>query len=378
MRPRPSPSPPLRVTIDGRLMYYRQAGISTYTRRLVQAMAALGDPDCQLHVLLDRRDVDTRWVPASVPILRTVTPAHHASEHLALPIELAALSLSHGPFHIVHFPDFIACRGAFKKVITIHDLYFMEHPEVMSADAARYYGRVRASAQRANHIIAVSAFTQQDILRLMPTVELGKVSVVHEAADLPSAGAISITPTSTNGPNDIPQDPYALFVGTFEPRKNLKTLLQGLALASPQIRLVIVGEAGWVESEPARLAQALGLQDRVSFAGRVSDEALDTLYRQAHAFVFPSLSEGFGLPVLEAMSRGVPVICSDAGALHEVAGDAALLHAPTDAPALAQHLDHLWTDESLRVEYRRRSLQRASQFSWHRAALETLLVYKQQ
>jgi len=356
----------VNVAIDGRLMLYRRAGISLYTRRLVQAMAALQDSEVHLTVLLDRRDADASWVPASVPILRTLTPAHHATEPLALPVELAVLSLRKGPFQLVHFPDFIACRGSFRKVITIHDLYFMEHPEVMSPDAARYYGHIRASARRADHIIAVSHFTCQDAVRLMPEVAPDKISVIHEAADLPaSPTALAINHT-----------PYALFVGTFEPRKNLKTLLHALALASPQIKLTVVGEAGWVDNEPARLAQDLGLQGRVSFAGRVSDAELDTLYQQARVFVFPSLSEGFGLPVLEAMSHGVPVICSDAGALPEVAGTAALLHPSTDAALLAQHLNQFWFDEALHKQYQQRSLQRATQFSWHTAAQETLGIYK--
>ena len=365
-------SRPLRIAVDGRLMYYRRAGISLYTRRLVQAMAALHDPQCSLYILLDRRDEDTNWVPANVALLRTVTPAHHAYEQLTLPVELAALSMRQGPFQVVHFPDFIACRGRFHKVITIHDLYFMEYPEVMSLDAARYYSRIRSSAQQAAHIIAVSNFTRQDVLRLMPGVAADKISVVLEAADVDSTGE----PQTANTPTA--RDPYALFVGTFEPRKNLQTLLQALALTPPQLKLIIVGEAGWVENEPARLAQALGLQDRVAFAGRVSDAELDELYRQARVFVFPSLSEGFGLPVLEAMARGVPVICSNAGALPEVTGDAALLHAPTDAPALAHHLNRLWFDEAVWTDYRGRSLQRAAQFSWQHAAEQTLDIYKRQ
>ena len=140
-------------------MFYRKAGISNYTRRLVQAMAGIGNRLLAINLLMDRRDKDTAWIPSNCKIIRTFTPAHHKYEHLTLPLEL----LRHSALDICHFPDFIACAGRFKKVITIHDLYFMEHPEAMSADGARYYRRVRQSAQRADKIIAVSHFTHTEI-----------------------------------------------------------------------------------------------------------------------------------------------------------------------------------------------------------------------
>jgi glycosyltransferase involved in cell wall biosynthesis len=346
-------------------MYYRRAGISNYTRRLVQAMAAIGDQRLAIGVLVDRRDTDTAWVPASCKIMRTITPAHHKYEHITLPLELA-IPNPQSPITVLHFPDFIACRGRFKKVITIHDLYFMEHPEAMSADGAQYYGRIRQSAKRADRIIAVSHFTRSEILRLMPEIPSSKITVIHEAAD-PSQISNLKSPIS---------GPFALFVGTFEPRKNLSTLLQALAHTPGDFRLVIAGESGWVaNSEPMRIAQELGVSDKVHLAGRVSDEELDGLYRQARFVLVPSLAEGFGLTALEAMSRGTPVICSTGGSLPEVVGDAALLHEPTDGAQLASHINTLWGDDVLRREYAQRALQRASQFSWAKAASETLGIY---
>ena len=121
---------------------------------------------------------------------------------------------------------------------------------------------------------------------------------------------------------------------------------------------------------------AVSPPNRVQLAGRVSDAELDQLYREARMLVFPSLSEGFGLPVLEAMSRGTPVICSRTGSLPEIAGDAAVLVDPLDRPQLAQHMSHMWTDNGLHADYRARGLQRAAQFSWERAARETMAVYQ--
>jgi glycosyltransferase involved in cell wall biosynthesis len=357
---------PLHVAIDGRLMFYRRAGIANYTRRLVQALAALDDDGgapLQLTMLLDRRDVDLGWLPAGVRVRRTVTPAHHPAEAWTLPLELAALDVRER-VDVVHFPDFIACRGRFRKVVTIHDLYFLEHPEVMTPAAARYYGAVAASVRRADRVIAVSEFTRGDIARLLPACA-PRTHVILEAADpAPDGARVEASP------------PYALFVGTFEPRKNLDTLMQALARTPRDVRLVVIGEAGWGAGGPAEAARALGLGDRVHFAGRVDDAALDRWYRGARMLVHPALSEGFGLIVLEAMQRGVPVICSDSGALPEVVGDAALRHAPRDVDGLAAHMAVLWSDPAARAALSERGRARAAQFSWRRAAQETRMVYR--
>jgi glycosyltransferase involved in cell wall biosynthesis len=350
-------------------MFYRTAGISYYTRRLVQALAALPDAGhaFTLSVLMDRRDADTAWLPANVKAIRTVTPAHHPLEHVALPAELAALQIQHSKFNILHSPDFITCAGAFKKVITIHDLYFMQHPEVMSADGARYYGRIRWSAQRADRIIAVSRFTRDDIVRLMPDIDAGKITVVYEASDAPTKG---------NSQSFILNSQFILFVGTLEPRKNITTLLKALERLPNEIRLTIAGADGWGEGDVRQMAGEMNVLERVTFAGRVSDAGLDALYRNARLLAMPSHHEGFGLPVLEAMARGTPVVCSNAGALPEVAGDAALLHDPLDDAALAQHIHALWFDDTRHDHHRRRGIARAAQFSWQRAAEETLDIYR--
>jgi len=360
-------------------MYYRTAGISHYTRRLVQALAALQqiDQPLALSVLMDRRDAGTAWRPAGVKIIRPSTPAHHNFEHLALPIELATRRFLNSQFSILHSPDFITCAGPFKKVITIHDLYFMEHPEVMSAGGARYYNRIHWSAQRADRIMAVSHFTRDDILRLMPEVDAGKITVVHEAAAVVESEERRVQSETDHPPlSTLHSPPYLLFVGTLEPRKNIVTLMKAQQRLPDEMRLVIAGAEGWGESDVKQLAGEMNVIDRITFAGRVSDAELNALYRSARLLAMPSLYEGFGLPVLEAMSRGTPVVCSNAGSLREIAGDAALLHDPLDDATLAQHIHSLWMDDALRAEYRRRGLERASKFSWQRAAQETLNVYR--
>lgn len=350
-----------RVLIDCRLMFYRKAGIAQYTRRLAQALAQL--PNVSVVLLLDRRDTDTSWVPAGARVMRSVTPAHHRYESKMLPMEIA---LRRRTFDVYHAPDFIAPRGSYPKVITIHDLYFMQDTSVMSREGASYYGGTHRSARRADHIIAVSAFTRDDILRLMPDVAPSKVSVVHEAAD---AIPQDMTPRDAGD--------YALFVGTFEPRKNLPTLLRALAQTPTDIKMLIVGARGWDSGAAEQLADELQLRERVRFiAGHLQADELNDIYRNARMLLLPSLYEGFGLPALEAMQRGVPVICSNAGSLPEIVGDAALLHDPLDAAMLARHIERVWRDTDLRADLTTRGIARAAQFSWQRAAVETLAVYQ--
>ncbi len=360
-------------------MYYRKAGISFYARRLIRALAGLQDAGFTLRALLDRRDTDTRWIPPNVGIVRAATPAHHRYERFTLPLELIGQRFLQSPHAVLHSPDFITCRGRFRKVITIHDLYFMEHPEVMSADGMRYYGRIRWSAAVADRIIAVSHFTRADILRLIPEATPEKVIVVHEAADRePGAKqeGSKQAEVALLSRFPVPDFRFILFVGTLEPRKNLSTLLRAMARLPGDVRLVVVGALGWRDDTLGDVTRDLGLADRIIFAGWVSDSDLDMLYRRARLLVMPSLSEGFGLPVLEAMSRGTPVVCSNAGSLPEIAADAALLHEPLDDAELAQHIHALWTDDALHAAYARRSLARAQRFSWARAAQETLAVYR--
>lgn len=369
---------PLRVAVDCRLMYYRRAGIAQYTRRLVQALAQeMPDQPAELSILLDRRDADTTWVPEGVKVRRVRTPAHHRMEQTTLPLELALARID-----VLHGTDFIAPRGRYKKVITIHDLYFMEHPEVMSPAGARYYGQVGLSSQRADRIIAVSNYTRREILRLLPGVPEQKVSTIYEGAEDPQRPASDLqSPIATvqwpteNLKAKIQNTRYALFVGTFEPRKNLPTLLRALKELPVDVKLVVVGERGWGNQKLTKLVDELGVKDRVIFAGRLTDSELDAAYRAARLLVFPSLSEGFGLPVLEAMARGTPVVCSNAGALPEVAGDAALLHDPLDAAALARMLRMMWSIDPVNADYARRGKERAPQFTWAKAARQTWEVY---
>jgi len=173
--------------------------------------------------------------------------------------------------------------------------------------------------------------------------------------------------------------PYILYVGSLEKRKNLPRLLEAYAYLRetlPGWKLVIVGGRKWKSDPIYKAVQRLGLEPHVIFTGFVAEEDLPALYNGADLFVFPSLYEGFGLPVLEAMACGTPVVTSNTSSLPEVAGEAALLVAPTDVKAIAAAMQRVLSEPDLAAELRRRGLERASQFSWERTARETLAVYE--
>ena len=232
------------------------------------------------------------------------------------------------------------------------------------------------AALRADRIVVPSQHTRNDILKLLP-VEPERVVVVAGGIDpifTPQPPASVDERLARVG---LRPGEYLLFVGTIEPRKNLARLLEAMELAGPGIGpLVIAGGAGWnntdIRSALARLVRAGRARD----LGYVPDALRPALYAGARAFVYPSLYEGFGLPPLEAMACGTPVLTSNVSALPEVVGDAALFVSPDDVPALAGAVRRLWEDDALRADLRTRGLARARQFSWDQTARRTLDVYR--
>lgn len=252
--------------------------------------------------------------------------------------------------------------------VTIHDLTFQLFPAVHEW-VKRYYFpfMIRASIARARTVLAVSRATFEDVCSQFP-VAFGKTTVTLLAARRMDSGG---TADVVQLPPEADR-PYVLFVGTLEPRKNLQRLLDAWTSLSPDLRathrLLVVGVKGWMVDE---LVQSVA-DDSVRFLGSVSDAVLDSLLRHARCFAYPSLYEGFGLPVLEAMAAGVPVLTSRVGATREVAADAAVLIDPTDTGSIAEGLLRLLVDTSLRETLALRGRRRSGEFSWVRTADLTL------
>jgi glycosyltransferase involved in cell wall biosynthesis len=264
-------------------------------------------------------------------------------------------------------------------VLTVHDLIFRYHP-AHHKPLNRWYLNLTMPlyCRRASHIIAISEQTRRDLLAAYG-LPPAKITVIYEAADPrfrpQSAESVAAVRARYGLPNR-----YLLFVGTIEPRKNLTTLLEALNRIrdrEPRIKLVIVGRKGWLYEGFFRRLRELSLEGEVIFTGFVPDEDLPAFYTAAALFVFPSLYEGFGLPPLEAMACGVPVVCSNTSSLPEIVGDAALTFDPLDAEEMAATIEEALRHEVLREEMREKGLRQAAKFSWEKTARETRRVYRE-
>lgn len=365
----------MQVGIDARLVFYHQAGIGQYILRLTQALARINQDD-QFLIFQSRKDKTRLVDQANFKYQKLWTPSHHRFERLAMSLELAPHAL-----HVLHSPDFIPpqwTRGA--SVITMHDLAFMLYPRFLTRESARYYGQVDLAARHADHIIAVSESTKRDTIRMLGVPE-AKITVISEAAHpLFQPIAPELARARVAARFNLPAE-YILFVSTIEPRKNLPTLLRAFRRLRDNYKsdatLVIAGNRGWLVEEVDAVIAELNLGDRVRLLGGVPNEELVHLYNAARVFVLPSFYEGFGLPPLEAMACGTPVIVSNVSSLPEVVGDAGMLIKPEDVEGFTVAMWRVLSDDKLRAEMRAKGLKRAQTFSWERAARETLAVYRQ-
>jgi glycosyltransferase involved in cell wall biosynthesis len=351
------------------MVYYRRAGIGQYILQLLGALAALPPAeagDLRVTVLQSRKDPTPLVRDSRFRQRGLATPCHHRFEQPALAVELATVRAD-----VLHSPDFIPpFRRPCPAVITVHDLAFLRFPNLLTGESKRYYGQIRRAVRSAEAIIAVSDSTAHDLATLAGA-DPKKVFTIHEAAG----------PQFQPGPLPTPPG-YLLFVSTIEPRKNLRTLLEAYRLlldggqVQPLPPLWVAGQKGWLYDESLKAIETLRLSDHVRLLGAVEAAALPGLYQGARLFAMPSLYEGFGLPALEAMACGTPVLAANTGALPEVVGDAGILLPPTDPAAWATAMARVLTDPVLEAELRWQGRQRAAGFSWDRAARQTLEVYR--
>jgi len=348
-----------------------RAGTWVYTWNLLRQFAGRGEVvriDREERVLDGLEGIPTQLFPGGGRLAKLSWP------NLQLPrgAEGAGLDLVHVTTPYGCFRD-----TRFKKIITICDVTPLLFPET--------HGRMQVWHHRlalpfilrsADRIITISEASRRDIIRCCNVPE-EKVSVTLLAASLP---ALPVGGVTSAAPVVGIAGPYILNVGTLEPRKNLSGLLDAFAAACRRglpHSLVIAGAGGWGRASIPAIAERLGIGDRVQVAGFIEDRDLPGLYAGADFFVYPSLYEGFGLPVLEAMACGTPVITSNISSLPEVAGDAALLVDPHSSEELSSAMLRLAGDAGLRQELRSRGWERAAQFSWERTADETWRIYQE-
>jgi len=367
----------VRVAINAINDNDRLRGPDRYTMELVKALADSG-PE---HTFLLFHAPWQEWYPQTlrarnIQCIRMKAPR---SPYLRLPWQAAVFPLlvrRHRP-DVVHLPNTIFTVGlGHRVVVTFHDVAEFTFPEKFNAFRARVRRvAARAAARAAGRIVAVSDFTKKEMVHFLGvrpdriTVVLEGVTAGHPAGS--SAEAIR-SKYSLRGD-------YLLYVGQIEKTKNVEGLVRAFArnrAALDGCDLILAGKRGNAYETVMKTIDDLGLAEEVRHLGYVPDEDLPGLFRMAKALVFPSLVEGFGLVMLEAMVHGVPVIASNAGSLPEVAGGAAVLVPPGDEGALSEAMTRVVRDGVLRESLSRKGLARAREFSWSRAAREMLGVYE--
>ena len=348
-----------------------RTGTENYSLYLIRALLKL-DPKNHYHLYFNHAPMPDLF-PTRVNAEMRVMPFPRLWTHVRLSLEMACRSpdVLFVPAHVL---PLIHPR---RSVVTIHDLGYLHYPQAHTRWAKWYLQWATAyNARVAAHVIADSESTKHDLLEHCG-IAPGKVSVAYPGYDPVFA------PVRDDARLAAMRDRYhipatcAVFVGTLQPRKNLASLLEALSVLSGQgraVHLVIAGKKGWLYEPLFSRVRELGLENQVHFVGYVPQEDLPALISGASVFVLPSLYEGFGLPVLEAMACGTPVVCSNVSSLPEVAGDAALLVDPHDTGQLAQALSRVLDDAELGRELAQRGLRRASRFSWEHCAEEILRV----
>ena len=365
------------VHVD-QLFFAAPGGIGTYLRNLVPALADQ-DPSLQLTLFHSRfashevpeRWMRDHWVEELSGSIRSLYPRWDAIGRPPLPASLRALDVVHATNPAAIPP---VAQGQ-RLVVTVHDLAFERYPNLFPRPwRVLYRLGLRAAVKRADAILTPSRNTAEDILS-RTKVDPRKLHVVPLAASLPASDVdvgdvlarLKVRP------------PYVLFVGTIEPRKNLVRLVRAyrrVASSGLPHALVLAGPLGW-HHESLMRELALEGPGEIVMTGSLSPEELDAVYRAADAFVYPSLYEGFGLPVVEAMARGIPAIASNTSSVPEVTGDAALSVNPRSVREIAAAIESVCSDAELAEKLAARGRARAERFSWDETARLTLGVYEQ-
>ncbi len=364
------------IGIEARSLMGEVTGVGRYLRNLLREMAGL-DPDLSLRLYLDREGRD--GLEDLPRVERRALPGRRGMNvfrwtHQALP-----RMLRREPVPLVHFPFYtLPFRLHCPAVVTIHDITFSLHPEWFPWRSRIAFTAVApGSARRAAHVLTVSECSRRDLVERY-ALDPARVTAVPLAAD-PAFRPRAAGEVAEVGRRYGLRSPYLIHLGSLHPRRNLERLLDALAGLGRESGEVTLALAGRVE-RPYRSVEPLirsrGLRDRVLHLGYAPDRDLPALVSGARALVYPSLYEGFGLPILEAMACGTPVLTSNVSALPETAGDAALLVDPRSTEEIARGIRSLLGDDRLRERLRRAGLERAGRFSWRRTAEATLRVYR--
>ena len=364
---------------------YRQAGLSRYIYEIVTRLPRF-DTQSKFTAFAGNAPVPSEFdanKPPNMKIARSMFPTSKAPVRIAWEQTVLPIASARAKLDLLHCPVNVRpLVSPCPVVITVHDVIFLRYPGAFHPAKRAYLKYMTGwSARHSTHVIAVSDQTRHDVIELLG-VRPERVTTIHNGV------GSQFMPISDDRRRGFSSDKSLsgrtiLYVGTLEPRKNLTMLLQAFSeLASDpdfdDTTLVIGGSKGWYYDEVFATAEQLRLtaSGRVRFLGRVPDEELPLWYNVASVFVFPSKYEGFGLPPLEAMACGTPVITSNTSSLPEVVGDAGIMLPPGDPAAWAAGMRSVLGDVATARELGTKALERSKQFSWDRTARETLDVYR--
>jgi glycosyltransferase involved in cell wall biosynthesis len=378
----------LIVGIDARFITRQpRRGIGNYSLNLVNELVRLdlsveyvlyiSEPDVE-GILPNLLNVKTRQLSPSIyPIF----------ENLSLPLAVIRDRLD--VLHCLGNTAPLFLPSSVRLVLSIMDVMFLQVGDFVPKPVTPYqkWGRLYRAllvpflARSSNKIITISAFSRQDILQLISNVDAKHVSVTHLSCDSIFLNSPDITANLSNDIAKVIRTPFILCLGAEDPRKNTLRLVRAylslLKLNEIRENLVISGYSNWEKSKSFHAVKEAGAESRVKFLRFISIEELALLYRRAAVFVYPSLYEGFGIPILEAFSSGCPVIASNVTSIPEVGGDAALYFDPQNEAEIAQTLLQVLSNPSLREDMKERGFERAKQFSWAETARKTLAVYRE-
>jgi glycosyltransferase involved in cell wall biosynthesis len=352
---------------------YRQAGVSRYIEQLLRRLLPAGPEDAW--TIYGPRGIAPLIEPTPRTRLRlSALPTTNPLARIVWEQCVAPLVVLRDRPSVMFCPlNVVPLAMRVPSVVCVHDLAFLRFPERFRASKRRYLSSlIRVSVHRAAHVLTVSEFTRREVIELLG-VDPDKVTATPNGRDERIGPLPQPEIEAFRRRQNLPAD-FLLFLGTLEPRKNLITLLHAYARRRDELKLplIVAGGKGWLYDSIFEAVGELGLRDDVRFAGFVPGDELGHWYNAATALIYPSLYEGFGLPPLEAMQCGTPVITSDASSVIEVVGDAGLIVGATDVEALGNALVQVASDAGLRAEMRERGLRRAHQFDWGQTAAGTI------